>query len=847
MPAVMSSDVQSGLSATEARSRLEREGFNELPAAGKRSGTKIAGEVVREPMFALLIAAAVIYAVLGERGEAVMLLAFATISVSIAIVQQGRSEKALHALRELTSPRALVVRDGQRIRIPGREVVRGDIVVITEGDRVPADGVLIAGEHIEVDESLLTGESHAVRKRATTEVPDRLASPGGENVSQVFSGTLVLRGTGLAIILATGSNSAIGAIGQSLAGLTQEQPRLQRETRRLVVAFGALGLALSVLAFGLYWWLRGSWLEALLGAIALGMSLLPEEFPLVLTVFMVMGAWRLSRSRVLTRRAAAIESLGAATVLCTDKTGTLTRNLMSVAHLQTPVESWEPEMSPQFIAASTPLSQLLEAAMLASDGQRLDPMDRSLANLHDLVVPAGLAGTLLREYPLTPDLLAVTRVWSMHASDERRIAAKGAPETIAQLCAMLPAELADLRRHVDSLAHRGMRVLAVASARAAGCELPAVPTGFAFQFLGLVGFADPLRESVPDAIRECRSAGIRVIMITGDYPATASAIATQAGIEHGEVCSGDALRNLNDSALAQLVRETSVFARIAPDQKLRIVNALKANGEIVAMTGDGVNDAPALKAAHIGIAMGGRGTDVAREAASIVLLDDDFGSIVRAVRLGRRIYDNLRKAMGYILAIHIPIAGLALLPILLGWPLVLTPMLIALLELIIDPACSVVLEAEVEENDVMRRPPRRPDSALLSGPLIGWSLLQGTVAFAWVAAVFLFAMLLPVPADEVRTLAFVALVGANIALIFVNRTFSSSLRTALGRPNRVLAWGLGITAGVLATILSWPALRRFFGLGEIHFRDLALCLAASAVLLVVLELAKIPWRRRLEH
>ena len=373
------------------------------------------------------------------------------------------------------------------------------------------------------------------------------------------------------------------------------------------------------------------------------------------------------------------------------------------------------------------------------------------------------------------------------------------------------------------------------------------PRGFAFQFLGLVGFSDPLRESVPDAIRECRSAGIRVIMITGDYPATASAIATQAGIEHGEVCSGDVLRELDDSALARLVRETSVFARIAPDQKLRIVNALKANGEIVAMTGDGVNDAPALKAAHIGIAMGGRGTDVAREAASIVLLDDDFGSIVRAVRLGRRIYDNLRKAMGYILAIHIPIAGLALLPILLGWPLVLTPMLIALLELIIDPACSVVLEAEVEENDVMQRPPRRPDSALLSGSLIGWSVLQGTVAFAWVATVFLLAMLLPVPADEVRTLAFVTLVGANIALIFVNRTFSSSLRTALGRPNRVLAWGLGITAGVLATILSWPALRRFFGLGEIHFRDLALCLAASAVLLVVLELAKIPWRRRLEN
>jgi Ca2+-transporting ATPase len=844
MPA-RASDIPAGLSAAEARDRLQREGFNELPAAGRRSAARIAGEVIREPMFALLIAAAVIYAVLGDRGEALLLLAFATISVSIAIIQQGRSEKALESLRELTSPRALVIRDGQRVRIPGRDVVRGDLVVIAEGDRVPADGILVSGDHVEIDESLLTGESQAVRKRATLEIPRHLAPPGGDNDSQVFSGTLVIRGTGLAQILATGPASAIGTIGESLATITQEQPRLQRETRRLVLAFGSIGLALSVAAFLIYWMLRGSWIEALLGAIALGMSLLPEEFPLVLTVFMVMGAWRLSRSRVLTRRAAAIESLGAATVLCTDKTGTLTRNLMSVAHLSAADETWEPEMAPQRIAASGSLSQLLAAATLASEAHRLDPMDRSLASLHESVVPVPSAGTLLREYPLSPELLAVTRVWRLGADEPMRVAAKGAPEAIARLCSLPPEALADLHVKVDALAARGMRVLAVAGARAAGAELPTSPSSFDFQFLGLVGFADPLRESVPDAIRECQSAGIRVVVITGDYPATASAIARQAGIDHGTVVSGDTLRELDDAALCAQVREAAVFARISPDQKLRIVNALKANGEIVAMTGDGVNDAPALKAAHIGIAMGGRGTDVAREAASIVLLDDDFGSIVRAVRLGRRIYDNLRKAMGYILAIHVPIAGLALLPLLMGWPLVLTPMLIALLELIIDPACSVVLEAEVEESDVMQRPPRRPDSSLLSGALIGWSLVQGTLAFALVAVVFFLAMLSRVPAEEVRALTFVTLVGANIALIFVNRTFSSSLRTALGRPNRVLAWGLGITAAVLTAILAWPDLRQFFGLGLLRWRDLALSLAAAGALLVILELAKLGWRRRL--
>jgi Ca2+-transporting ATPase len=845
------SDLAAGLSAAEARERLGREGFNELPSADRRTARRIAAEVIREPMFALLIAAAVVYGLLGDLAEALVLLGFATISVSIAIVQQGRSEKALEALRDLTSPRALVIRDGERIRIPGREVVRGDVVVLTEGDRVPADGVLVSGDHVEIDESLLTGESVAVRKRAAVEIPASLAPPGQENCSQVFSGSLVISGTGIAVIAATGPRSAIGAIGASLIGMKREQPRLERQTRRMVLVFGAIGLGVSVLAFLLYWALRGSWLEALLGAIAVGMSLLPEEFPLVLTVFMVMGAWRLSQSRVLTRRAAAIEALGAATVLCTDKTGTLTRNLMSVAYLQAfsggrPDEAWDPQHPPQQITGSPGLSDLLMHATLASDAHRLDPMDRSLASLSDLTHPGAPMGTLVREYPLQAKLLAVTRVWQFANAGDLIVASKGAPEAVAGLCGVPAAELATLRSQVDLLARRGMRVLAAARGRAFAGNVPDSPGEFRFQFLGLIGFADPLRESVPDAIRECRSAGIRVVMITGDYPATAEAIARQAGIEDGAVCSGDELRQLDEGALAGRVRDTSVFARISPAQKLRIVNALKSNGEIVAMTGDGVNDAPALKAAHIGIAMGGRGTDVAREAASIVLLDDDFGSIVQAVRLGRRIYDNMRKAMGYIMAIHVPIAGLALLPIVLGWPLVLTPMLIALMELVIDPACSVVLEAEKEESNIMARPPRPPDGVLLGPALIGWSLLQGTLAFALVAAVYVAAMLLPGAAEEeVRTLAFVTLVGSNIALIFVNRTFSSSLRAALGRPNRMLAWGLGITAALMATILAWPAVRNFFELGRLQGRDLALCVGAAFALLLVLEVSKLAWSRRL--
>jgi Ca2+-transporting ATPase len=834
------------LGAAEAQARLAIEGFNELPSAGRHSQWALISGIIREPMFALLVGAALLYAVVGDLGEAVILLAFASISVTITIVQRGRSEKALDALRDLTSPRALVIRDGVRERIAGREVARGDLVVLGEGDRVPADGVLVSGDHVEIDESLLTGESVPVHKTIAPGIPEKLTPPSGTNSWQVFSGTLVIRGTGLAAIVATGAGSAIGLIGQSLAGVAREQPRLQQETRQLVIVFGVGGGILSVAAFLLYGWLRGDWIEALLGGIALGMSMLPEEFPLVLTVFMVMGAWRLSQNRVLTRQASAIETLGSATVLCTDKTGTLTRNLMSVAYLRTATRQWQMGMGPEHIGATEPLVHLLETATMASDAQRLDPMDRSLAELHDRVSPSGAwAGTLLREYPLRAELLAVTRVWSGSEGGAAIVAAKGAPEAIGQLCGMPSAQFAELRAQVDALAQRGMRLLAVARASANAAELAPTPSGYDFQYLGLVGFADPLRESVPAAIRECRAAGIRVIMITGDHPATARAIAQEAGIDAADVCTGDVIGALDDSALATRVRDAAVFARISPDQKLRIVTALKSNGEVVAMTGDGVNDAPALKAAHIGIAMGVRGTDVAREAASIVLLDDDFGSIVGAVRLGRRIYDNLRKAMGYIVAIHIPIAGLALLPVLFGWPLILTPMLIALLELIIDPACSVVLEAEREEGDVMSRPPRRPDSRLLSRALAGWSVVQGCVALAIVAAVYIGAMRMQLPQEDVRALAFVSLVGLNMALIFVNRTFTSSLRSAFGRPNKILWWGVGAAAAVIALILSWPGARHFFGLGALHADDLAVCAGATAVSLLALEMAKTAWRKRL--
>jgi P-type Ca2+ transporter type 2C len=836
-----------GLSAQEAAERLRAEGPNALPELERRTGLRIILEVVREPMFALLLGAGVLYLFIGSRGEALVLFAFACFSVAIAIIQEGRSERVLEALRDLTSPRALVIRDGEQSRIPGREVVRGDLLVLAEGDRVPADAMLIYGDDVLADESLLTGESVPVRKRvARTEVaaaqpPAAATAPGGDDLPFVFSGTLIVTGGGLAVVTATGPRSEIGRIGHAVTRITPEPPRLQVQTRGFVTGFAIVGLSLSALAVLLYGLLRGAWLQGLLGGIALGMSMLPEEFPLVLTVFMVMGAWRLSRSHVLTRRPAAIETLGAATVLCTDKTGTLTRNLMSVEWLER-----DPRCAAAAPSAGSPaldprLRELLETAVLASRPEAVDPMDRALVRLLAAPPDAGSFGgqaELVRGYPWLPELPALVQVWRLQGG-AAVAAAKGAPEAIAALCRLDAAALQAMRASVEQLARRGMRVLAVASARLESDSPPASARDLPLQPVGLIGFVDPLRPGIPEAVRECRAAGIRVVMITGDHPETARAIAAQAGIDHEEVMTGPELAHLDETSLLERAPTVSVFARITPEQKLRIVTALKSRGEVVAMTGDGVNDAPALRSAHIGIAMGQRGTDVAREASSLVLLDDDFNSIVRAVRLGRRIYDNLLKAVSYIIALHLPIAGLALLPIVLGKPLVLTPMLIAIIEIIIDPLCSVVLEAEREERDVMSRPPRDPESPLLSRPLLVTGFVQGVLAILAVSAIFLYATLRGLTAETVRSMGFLTLVCANYALIFANRSFSASPLVGLARPNPSLWISVTAATVTLSAIFLLPALASFLHLGPLRGGQVLLCMAAAVALLGALEGVKL--------
>lgn len=821
-----------GLSAQEAAERLRRDGYNELPVKSRRTVFHIVLEVIREPMFMLLIGAGAIYLVLGDRGDALMLLGFVFITMAITIVQERRTERVLETLKDLSSPRALVFRDGEQVRIPGREVACGDTLVLEEGDRVAADGVVVDAHDLLIDESLLTGESLAVSKEAS---------------QRVYSGSLILRGGGLARVDATGPATAIGKIGRSLQAQVPEPSPLQREIRTLVKRFAILGAAVSVMVVLLFGWVRGDWLNGLLAGITLAMSILPEEFTVILTVFMALGAWRISRHHVLTRRTAVIEALGSATVLCVDKTGTLTENRMTVKVVV--ADGARMALAPdQCTPIPAPVAELLEYTVLASEASPFDPMEKAFHRCFAEWSPGGHAGhagwSIVHEYPLTKELLAMTHVWHIPGDDAYVVAMKGAPEAVAAACKLDPQQAGAVLQQVEELAHQGMRVLAVAKARHRGDAWPAAQGGFELAWLGLVGLADPLRPQVRGAVAECHQAGMRVTMITGDYPVTAQAIAREAGLPCERVMAGPELETLGDEQLQAAVREVNVFARILPEQKLRLVNAFKANGEVVAMTGDGVNDAPALKAAHIGISMGERGTDVAREASSLVLLNDDFTSIVQAARLGRRIYDNLRKAMTYVVAVHIPIAGMTILPLVLGTPLAFAPVHIVFIEMIINPTCAIVFETERAERDIMQRPPRGVHDRLFGRHSILLAVLQGLGLLAAVAAVYFGGLQRGLPAADARTLAFIVQVTGSLCLIAANRSLIHSVVALARIPNRAQWWILAGTAVALAAVLYVPILRQIFHFSAVPGQAVLWAIAAGIAALGWFELVKYLFRIR---
>ncbi|MBB1602477.1 cation-translocating P-type ATPase [Variovorax sp. UMC13] len=796
----MPDHAPSGLTDAEAAQRLRNEGPNVLPSVSRKGLPRIAWNALTQPMFLLLLATAALYALLGNLGDAGMLTLSVLMVGGLSIYQEQRTERVLEALKNLSSPRCTVVRAGRALHIASRELVRGDRVLINEGDRLSADAQLIEAVELQVDESLRTGESMPLGKRVEGE---------GES-GLLFAGSLVVRGDGVAEVTSTGAHTALGAINDSIAQLAPRASRLQDELRRLVRRVAWLAAFTCIVAATVFALREGSWTQGLLVGLTLAMSLIPEEFAVVWSVMLALGSWRLAKSNVLTRQPQAIEALGTTTVLCVDKTGTLTHNRMAL----TVLHDGEVECKVDMREPAAGFQRLLSGALRASSTGGVEPMDQAVrttaqaAGLGE-VDPSWTPGPRRGIRDGAP---YVVHWWQAAGDSARTVAVKGAAEAVLALCEAEPECMHRLRETADRWSAVGLRVLAVAEGHAGlPGEDAALPDGLRLAPLGLLGFMDPLREEVPRAVEECRRAGVRVVMITGDAALTARSIARQAGLVDGgpaKVLTGSELAAMDDDALRRCVREVQVFARVDPTQKLRIVRALQQQGDIVAMTGDGVNDAPALKAADIGVAMGRRGTDVAREAASLVLLDDNFASLVEAVRAGRRIFTNLRKALGYLFAVHVPIVGVALIPVVMGGPVLLLPLHVVLLELLIDPACSLVFEAEPAPDDSMTVPPRRRDDALFSLASAARAFAMGALVFAGVVAVQWACRTLGATQEELRMASLGSIVLGNLLLLLWFRCAG----TRLAHPNTVfhiLLIGVCVVWGLLTMV---PGVGTLFGL-----------------------------------
>ncbi|HUH56562.1 MAG TPA: cation-translocating P-type ATPase [Rhodanobacter sp.] len=823
-----------GLDPAEAARRLAAHGPNLLPGNAPRSMLTIVAGVLTEPMFLMLLIAGGLYLALGDRAEAAFLLSFVFVVIGITLAQERKTQRALESLRELSAPRALVIRGSEEVRIPGREVVVGDLLVLHEGDRIAADAVLLDG-HLDVNESLLTGEAVPV-----TKLP-------GEDSGQLFASTVATKGVGVAEVRAIAGATAVGRIGQALIDAAEPVSGLQRASHRLIrnLTVGGLLLATAYTLLGWLWDGHGL-LESVLAGIALTMAILPEEIPVILTVFLALGAWRISRHKVLTRRVPAVEALGAISVLAVDKTGTLTQNRMQVAELDLIGDTFRDTGADEL---PEPFHALVEFAMLATPADPFDPMEKAIQQFglrwltNTEHVHAEWAPEF--EYALSPEILAMTQVFRGDARDTHLLATKGAPEAVIDLCHLDADAAAAILYQVEAMAERGLRVLGVARGEWQGEAWPRSQHDFDFRFLGLLGFVDPPRPEVPAAIAECRGAGIRIIMMTGDHPATARAIAREVGLsERAEVITGAEMAALDDTALRERLHHVDLCARLKPEQKLRLVQLLREGGEVVAMTGDGVNDAPALKAADVGVAMGERGTDVAREAAALVLLDDSFASIVNAIRQGRRIYDNITKATRFVFAVHMPIIALALVPTLLHWPVLLMPVHIVLLELLIDPACSIVFEAEPADDDIMRRPPRAASDTPFAAANLRYAVIQG-LGFAGI--LLLGYGLLPGQGLDVaqsRSAAFIALIAGLFLLTLANRDLSHSVLARHPAKNPWLLRMFGAVAAMLVVVIGVPFFRGVMGLA---LPNAPLLLASAGMLLaaiVWLELLRRATRTR---
>jgi Ca2+-transporting ATPase len=830
-----STTIHKGLTSGEAKLRQQQYGKNELTSQKKESFFKKVLHIICEPMFLLLIIAAVIYFILGEPRDGAIMLIFVVGIISIDVIQEWKTDRTLNALKDLSAPHITVIRDEKEQIIASTELVPGDLMMIYEGVKIPADGVIIRCADLCVDESSLTGEAEGVWK---TPAGDTDTKEDYWRKDYCYAGTLVTQGTASIEVDKIGANTEYGKIGLGIASVPKEDTPLQKQTGKLVKTCAGIAGILFALV-GIFTWFNipdhsfgDRLIESILSGVTLAMAMIPEEFPVILTVFLSMGAWRLAKKSSLVRKLPSVETLGAVSVLCVDKTGTITMNHMTLQ------KTWLAEGTEQ---------RLTETLGLGCETDAYDPMEVAMLSYCEqqgITKESLFKNKLVAEYAFTNELKMMGHVW--RKDGQLVIAAKGSPERILTICELTDDERKTAEKQIKDLSSEGLRVIAIATANVQDeASLPASITDCRLILLGLVGLADPPRESVKNDISICKQAGIRVVMITGDNGITASVIAKKIGIPGSDqIITGDMLETMNDNELREAVKNVSIFSRVIPEHKMRIVKAFKENGEIVAMTGDGVNDAPALKYADIGIAMGKRGSEVSREAADLILLDDNFTTIVETVKDGRRIYDNIRKAVGYVFTIHIPIAFASLLAPFLGIApaaLLLLPLHVVLLEVLIDPTCSVVLERQPAETDIMKRNPRNPKQKLLTGKLLAKSVLQGLVVFAAsFGAYFVTLADSPDNAPIARSMGLAIIMLANLFLVQVNSSdHDYAFRSIIRLVKDKVMWAVNIGTLVLLSIILYTPLAGFLKLATLSGRQLLIVLGLAAASVFWYELVKL--------
>ena len=835
-----------GLSTEQAKILQQQYGKNELTAQKKESFIKKILHIISEPMFLLLLCAAAIYFILGEARDGAIMLIFVVGIISIDVIQEWKTDKTLNALKALSAPRVTVLRDGAEIQIASADLVPGDLMLIQEGAKIPADGTVIRCNDLCVDESSLTGEAEGVWKVPAEADAQNMREAGIEDYwrkDYCYAGTLVTQGTATILVEQIGAATEYGRIGTSVAGAAERKTPLQQQTGRLVKLCAGIAAVLFALVGAVTWLnlpdhiFKDRLIESILSGITLTMAMIPEEFPVILTVFLSMGAWRLAKKNSLVRRLPAVETLGAVSVLCVDKTGTITQNRMTVK------EIW---------AIDDQEENLVETMGLACETDTYDPMEHAMLTYCEqrgIEKSHVFGGELITEYAFTNELKMMGHVW--RHDGEIIIAAKGSPERILGICKLTHTARQAAEDSVRQMGGQGLRVIAVAIGKLGNeADIPAKITGCSLTLCGLVGLADPPRDSVAGDIAVCHKAGIRVVMITGDSGVTAAAIAKKVGIKGaGDIMSGDMLESMSDEELKQRVKEVSIFSRVIPAHKMRIVKALKDNGEIVAMTGDGVNDAPALKHADIGIAMGQRGSEVSREAADLILMDDNFSTIVETVRDGRRIFDNIRKAVGYVFTIHIPIALSALLAPMLGIDpagLMLLPLHVVLLELIIDPTCSVVLERQPAEQNIMERPPRSPKEKLLPARVLLKSVLQGLAVFAASFGLYLYMMRQnPDNVPTARSMGLAVLMLSNLLLVQVNSSDINSILFSIRRLSKdKIMWATNLITLAGLTAILYSPLNNLLSLAPLSWGQLLTAAGLAAAAVLWFEIVKLVKRMR---